>query len=742
MRSPSLCTAAACALAVVALLPTNGRAQTCSRKTTALTSACGGLCYDGRPCIAYSSNTSTSNTNFTTCVPTAFSECKYDADGACAYECFTNGPNDFVKSGSVQFSAYTFLIPFGEIESEWEAKWNANEQTEWEVNERTTHDETTSLPSKSNNVLQNVEPLQFLNTTKKVTIAGGNSSTEGQRGKVAKLSIATQLLSSQTQLEAVTLANLELDQYPQSTFPTQLKNFSMVNCVINEYPEDLPSMTALENLDFSKNYFKDYPVKFSLSQLRTLNLSTNSMTSFDGDFPNLTTLDLSGNTFSTIPDKVFSMTKLKNLYLQNNSFSNVALTQDQVAFLQNLTVLSINSFGTLSCDTMSQTKVGGVDVCLAGTTTGSGSANGTTIITTSSSGSNTGAIIGGVVGALAVVAIVAGIMLYRRRYHTNKSNSTYQGSTKHSDDRDTVSLWNDQELLSLQVNADDIEDIKKLGNGAFGVVYLAKYRKTRFVACKRLKKDEVTWQTTQSFVAEIKLVAKLDHPRIVALIGVSWTIESDLQALFEYMERGDLRKYLESPKTPHHWTAEKLQLAIDVVEALVYVHSFSPPLVHRDLKSRNVLLGSATPEDQNSGNGSVRAKLSDFGVARFGSTSATMTAGVGTGRWLAPEVIAGSSDYNETCDIFAFGVVLSEIDTHALPYEDVMGANGNRLADVAILQMVATGNLLPTFTPMCPVDILNIARRCMSLDRNDRPSAVEVAYALRTTQKSQDFYVL
>uniref|UniRef100_K3X7L5 Uncharacterized protein n=1 Tax=Globisporangium ultimum (strain ATCC 200006 / CBS 805.95 / DAOM BR144) TaxID=431595 RepID=K3X7L5_GLOUD len=326
-------TVAAC----VALLAASGRAQTCSRKTTALTSECNDLCYDGRPCIAYSSNTSTSDTNLTSCVKTEFSKCVLDADGACVYECFTNGPSDFVTSGSVQFSAYTFLIPFGTLKSERETKWNESEQDEWEANEDTTRDETASLPSKSNNVLQSIESLNFLQATKKVTIAGGNSSTEGQRGKVAMLSIAPQLLGSQTQLEAVTLANVEFSQPPQSTFPTQLKNFSMVNCLISAYPEDLLSMTALENLDLSKNYLKDYPVKFSLSQLRTLNLSTNSMTSFEGNFPNLTTLDLSDNSFSTIPEKVFAMRKLKNLYLWTNSFSNVAFTQAQVEFLRNLT---------------------------------------------------------------------------------------------------------------------------------------------------------------------------------------------------------------------------------------------------------------------------------------------------------------------------------------------------------------------------------------------------------------------
>lgn len=112
-----------------------------------------------------------------------------------------------------------------------------------------------------------------------------------------------------------------------------------------------------------------------------------------------------------------------------------------------------------------------------------------------------------------------------------------------------MSLWNDQELLSLQVNPDDIEDVRKLGTGAFGVVYLAKYRKNKLVACKRLKKGEATYENTQSFIAEIKLCATLDHPRVVQLLGVAWTIESDLQAMFEYMSNGDLRTYLEKTKS-------------------------------------------------------------------------------------------------------------------------------------------------------------------------------------------------
>ncbi|KUF89616.1 UPF0489 protein C5orf22 [Phytophthora nicotianae] len=287
------------------------------------------------------------------------------------------------------------------------------------------------------------------------------------------------------------------------------------------------------------------------------------------------------------------------------------------------------------------------------------------------------------------------------------------------------SLWNDEELLSLQVKYEEIEDIGTIGSGAFGVVWLVKYRGSQLLASKRLRSDHVTKQRTQAFIEEIKMVAPLDHPNVVRLVGCAWTIESDLQALFEYMENGDLRDYLVDPNSPRHWSQELLQLAADIIEALVYVHSFTPPLVHRDLKSRNVLL-----------TGDMKAKVTDFGASRYKSVDETMTAAVGTGRWLAPEVISGSSKYDQSVDVFSFGVVLSEMDTHSIPYEDVRGANGNRLNDIAILQLVATGQLRPRFGASCPPELRMLAERCLDQDPENRPPAHVVAYELRVIQRS------
>lgn len=720
------------ALLLLPLLTASASAA-CSRDTTALTSDCSSQCYEGRPCMAFAADASCNATTFGTCVEdgnasSASGSSSASSSDSCAFECFTNGPDDFAANGAVDFSDYVFFIPYGDSQSKWEASWTSSQESTVDSQLQNEVDETQFYPSESNLVLTNLEPLTFLTDTTTAMFVGG-TSVWGVRGKVSQVTLSAEFLSSNTQLTNITMVNLGFDSDPpQSTFPTtNIESFKMSNCLLSTYPADLEFMTKVVHVDFSQNYFKDYPVKFSHATMETLNLSTNALTACSGDFPNMTNLDLSGNTLETVPTNIFDMPKLKVLNLSDNSFTGVSLTASQVTFLQSLETFTIDTFGdTSSCSSSALATISGVSVCTSTGSSGSSSSSGI-------SSSNVAAIVGGVVGAI-VVAAVLGIAFfcYRRRKHQGKGfmTSTGYSDPSHPSARGGLSLWNDQALLSLQVNADDIEDVRKLGAGAFGVVYLAKYRQNQLVACKRLKKGEATYENTQNFIAEIKLCASLDHPRVVRLIGVAWTIESDLQAMFEYMSNGDLRTYLEKTKSgPKNWSAEKLQLAADVTEALVYVHSFTPPIVHRDLKSRNVLLS----ED-------MRGHLSDFGVARVRSANNTMTSGVGTGRWLAPEVIAGNRDYDQTSDIYALGVVLSELDTHMLPYEDARGAGGNPLADVAILQLVASGRLLPTFGPQCPPELHELARRCMAYDPQARPTAVEVAFALRTLQKSGGFY--
>ncbi|KAG1685307.1 hypothetical protein DVH05_008469 [Phytophthora capsici] len=287
-----------------------------------------------------------------------------------------------------------------------------------------------------------------------------------------------------------------------------------------------------------------------------------------------------------------------------------------------------------------------------------------------------------------------------------------------------LSIWSDPELLSLQVRVEDVEDVKQLGGGAFATVWLVRYRNSQLLASKRLRPERRTKKHTSNFVDEIKLMANFEHPNLVKLIGAAWTIESDLQALLEYMDGGDLRLYLSDPSTPFGWSFRKFDIAIGMIEALVYLHSFVPPLVHRDLKSKNVLLSS-----------DFQAKLSDFGTSRFRSVEKTMTAGVGTGRWLAPEVIRGDTDYGCSADIYSFGALLTELDTNQIPYSNARGSNGKILTDMTILHRVATGKLHPQVRSTCGASLKALVERCLVEDPAERPTATVIAYELRVIQK-------
>ena len=135
--------------------------------------------------------------------------------------------------------------------------------------------------------------------------------------------------------------------------------------------------------------------------------------------------------------------------------------------------------------------------------------------------------------------------------------------------------------------------------------------------------------------------------------------------------------------TPSGWTITKFNVAIDVIEALAYLHSCVPPLVHRDLKSKNVLLSS-----------DMEAKISDFGTSRFRSTDKTITGGVGTSWCIAPEEILGDSDFGPAVDIYSFGMLLTEFNTNRVPYDNVRGSNGKVMSDLAILHRVAAGSCI------------------------------------------------
>ncbi|KAF0683438.1 Aste57867_24563 [Aphanomyces stellatus] len=271
------------------------------------------------------------------------------------------------------------------------------------------------------------------------------------------------------------------------------------------------------------------------------------------------------------------------------------------------------------------------------------------------------------------------------------------------------------ELMPFRIDHNEVLLTRAISRGAFGVVWLGHYH-GQPVAIKRMIEGD---DQGVLFSKEIQTMGRLKAPNIVEFIGATWTSGVDLSAITEFMDGGDVRTLLENQKIQLSWASQKLSIALDVARALAYLHGLTPKLIHRDLKSKNVLLTS-----------NMIAKLSDFGLSRNRSYEETLTAGVGTVRWTAPEVMLGDI-YSEISDVYSFGVVLSELDTREIPFDDQKSSKAGGAPDMSIVVKVARGELRPTFSPDCPPCILQIAKACLQFDPALRPSSARVVEMLQ-----------
>ncbi|KAH9106752.1 hypothetical protein LEN26_014499 [Aphanomyces euteiches] len=269
-----------------------------------------------------------------------------------------------------------------------------------------------------------------------------------------------------------------------------------------------------------------------------------------------------------------------------------------------------------------------------------------------------------------------------------------------------------------------LERHRIIARGGFGIVYEAMWKRSKSaapisVAMKRLLPNHVdNTQLIDDFMHEIRVYATLSHPRIVQFYGITWTTINNLSIVMEFMPHGDVWSLVTSAP-PTSWHAplhptiavSKLSIALDVLTGLIYLHSL--PVIHRDLKAKNILLG---PQ--------MEAKLSDFGTSRPWD-DLTMTAEIGTAAWIAPEVLKGVR-YTSQADIYSFGVFLSELDTVVMPYADIFtDPNASvTMTRTRIALLVVAGEISPRFLPESP--IRSIAAQCLSHNPEARPTASQL----------------
>ncbi|KAL9954954.1 hypothetical protein ACROYT_G042545 [Oculina patagonica] len=218
-----------------------------------------------------------------------------------------------------------------------------------------------------------------------------------------------------------------------------------------------------------------------------------------------------------------------------------------------------------------------------------------------------------------------------------------------------------------------IEIKGELGDGSYGKVYKAKWN-GQFVAVKVLR-DEMYYhpEALKDFKRECEFLRVLKHPNIVEMYKVLFP-ENKSPILITELMFCDLHSYYKisksSPKVP---LDEVIQIMMDVSEGLKFLHDREDPIVHRDIKSTNILLDTK-----------MRAKIADLGQAKelpglgIGARARVFATPVpGTTVYMAPETFPSSNrqfqadnnrvDYGAEIDVFSFGVVLLEVIVGHLP---------------------------------------------------------------------------
>ena len=224
-------------------------------------------------------------------------------------------------------------------------------------------------------------------------------------------------------------------------------------------------------------------------------------------------------------------------------------------------------------------------------------------------------------------------------------------------------------------------------------------------------------------------MSQLRHPHIVQFLGVAYLPGSPIPVLLMEKLQTSLDNLLEtSSNIP---LDVKVHLLTGTAQGVVYLHSHTPPIAHRDLTARNILIDSG-----------LAAKIADLGVARMvniqpGQLAATMTAGPGNNLYMPPETVQeeGATRYNTAIDIFSFGVVSLFTLTQTFPkdlkpstYHDprtrrIVGRSEiERREHYIRLMQAALGETHP---------LVKLTLDCLEYLPEDRPSAVEVLRRLK-----------
>ncbi|XVE58846.1 hypothetical protein DITRI_Ditri04bG0202000 [Diplodiscus trichospermus] len=269
------------------------------------------------------------------------------------------------------------------------------------------------------------------------------------------------------------------------------------------------------------------------------------------------------------------------------------------------------------------------------------------------------------------------------------------------------------DVADCEIPWEEITLGERIGLGSYGEVYRGEWHGTE-VAVKKFLDQDISGESLEEFKSEVLIMKKLRHPNVVLFMGAV-TRPPNLSIVTEFLHRGSLYRLIHRPNNQLD-ERRRLRMALDAARGMNYLHNCTPVIVHRDLKSPNLLV------DKN-----WVVKVCDFGLSRMKhSTYLSSRSTAGTAEWMAPEVLRNEPS-DEKSDVYSFGVILWELSTLQQPWG---GMNPMQVVGAVGFQH----RRLHIPDDMDPA-IAEIIRKCWQTDPKLRPTFAEIMAALKPLQK-------
>ncbi|KAK2453240.1 putative wall-associated receptor kinase [Trifolium repens] len=316
------------------------------------------------------------------------------------------------------------------------------------------------------------------------------------------------------------------------------------------------------------------------------------------------------------------------------------------------------------------------------------------------------------------------IKLKQKFFQQNGGSILLQQLSTREDTSQSAQIFTEDELKKATKNYDESLII---GRGGFGTVFKGILPNNKIVAVKKSKIIDAN--QIEQFINEVVVLSQINHRNIVKLLGCC--LETEVPSLvYEFVSHGTLFDFIQSTKDEANnptWKT-RLRIAAETAGALSYLHSAAAiPIIHRDVKSTNILL------DEN-----YTAKVSDFGASRLVPLDQTEIATMvqGTLGYLDPEYMQ-THQLTEKSDVYSFGVVLAELLTGDKPLsfnrpEESISLSMHFLSCLKqdkIFEAIQVG-ILSDDNKKEIKEVAILAARCLRLRGDERPSMKEVAMEL------------